>query len=54
MFQNQIPFDTYFQVEPLKEYTKVLTMETFMKEIAAELWPPGNRVGKLKRVNQHN
>ncbi|CAH1994490.1 unnamed protein product [Acanthoscelides obtectus] len=40
----QIPFDTYFKVEPLKEYHKVITMEEFMKEVAPYEWPEDKRV----------
>lgn len=39
----QVPFDTYFKVEPLKEYHRVMTMESFMEELAPTIWPPGNR-----------
>ncbi|XP_071479958.1 GDP-fucose protein O-fucosyltransferase 1-like [Diadema antillarum] len=41
----QIPFDDYFKVEPLREYHRVITMETFMKELAPTLWPKGKRTG---------
>ncbi|CAF0970316.1 unnamed protein product [Brachionus calyciflorus] len=39
----QIPFQTYFKVEPLNEYTKVVLMDDFMKYIAPKVWPKGNR-----------
>ncbi|XP_070531653.1 GDP-fucose protein O-fucosyltransferase 1-like [Ptychodera flava] len=42
---NQIPFDTYFKIEPLKEYHRVITMEKFMKTFSETIWPIGNRIG---------
>lgn len=39
----QVPFDAYFQVAPLGEFTKVITMENFMTALAPSLWPPENR-----------
>ncbi|KAL4219250.1 GDP-fucose protein O-fucosyltransferase [Mactra antiquata] len=39
----QVPFDTYFKAEPLNEYHRVITMETFMSELAPEIWPEGQR-----------
>lgn len=40
----QVPFDTYFKVEKLKEYHDVITMEKFMETIAPEIWPPEKRI----------
>ncbi|XP_075533910.1 O-fucosyltransferase 1 isoform X3 [Dermacentor variabilis] len=39
----QVPFDTYFKVEPLAKYHRVIIMERFMKDLAPSIWPPGNR-----------
>ncbi len=39
----QIPFDKYFQVEPLAKYTSVLLMNDFMDRVATQVWPAGKR-----------
>ncbi|XP_042895208.1 GDP-fucose protein O-fucosyltransferase 1 [Parasteatoda tepidariorum] len=39
----QVPFDTYFKVEPLKSYNNVMTMEEFFKKLAPTIWPKGKR-----------
>ena len=39
----QVPFEKYFQIDPLKEYTKVITMDEFMKHIVPKVWPKGKR-----------
>jgi peptide-O-fucosyltransferase len=43
----QIPFQNYFQVEPIEEYTKVILMDDFMKHLADKVWPPGTRIGMI-------
>lgn len=40
----QVPFDNYFQVEPLQEYHRVLTMEKFMQVVAPHVWPLQKRI----------
>ncbi|CAF0845341.1 unnamed protein product [Adineta ricciae] len=40
---TQIPFDRYFQVEPLRAYTKVILMKDFMVHLAEKIWPKGKR-----------
>lgn len=40
----QVPFDTYFNVESLADYHRVITMHKFMSDIAPFLWPEDKRV----------
>lgn len=44
-FQIQVPFDTYFQVEPLEQFHDVVLMNDFMQNEAPEIWPPEKRTG---------
>lgn len=39
----QVPFDTYFKVDPLLEYHRVQLMDEFMTKYAKKLWPPESR-----------
>lgn len=40
----QVPFDKYFKVDALDEFTKVITMENFMEHLADTVWPPKDRI----------
>ncbi|EDO34766.1 predicted protein [Nematostella vectensis] len=42
---ERISFDSWFRVNPLTQYHRVVTMEKFMKTIAPSVWPPGKRIG---------
>ncbi|KAM7341835.1 O-fucosyltransferase 1 [Cochliomyia hominivorax] len=44
MRSKQVPFNTYFSVEPLKKYHRVLLMEDFMQNLAPTLWPKDKRI----------
>jgi len=41
---NQIPFDTYFKIDVLQEYHRVIAMDDFMQNLAPTLWPPEKRI----------
>ncbi|KAG7177838.1 GDP-fucose protein O-fucosyltransferase 1-like [Homarus americanus] len=49
----QIPFDTYFKVEPLAKYHRVMTMQQFMDQLAQTIWPPEKRIA-FCYVPRHN
>ncbi|XP_046398894.1 GDP-fucose protein O-fucosyltransferase 1 [Ischnura elegans] len=40
----QVPFDMYFNVKPLRNYHRVITMEEFMENLADTVWPPDRRI----------
>ncbi|XP_077289932.1 O-fucosyltransferase 1 [Arctopsyche grandis] len=40
----QVPFDTYFAIEPFKDYHRVITMHQFMEKLADSVWPPEERI----------
>lgn len=39
----QVPFDRYFQVEPIRKFHQVITMHEFMETIADSVWPVNMR-----------
>lgn len=40
----QVKFDKYFKVQPLSEFTRVITMEEFMEHLAPTVWPEDKRI----------
>jgi len=41
---DQIPFEKYFKISAITEYTKAITMDKFFNDgIAAKVWPKGKR-----------
>lgn len=40
----QVPFDEYFRVDALLKFTKVITMENFMQQLAPKVWPVEKRI----------
>ena len=38
-----VPFDAYFNVSQVNDYHRAVTMEQFMSELAASVWPVGQR-----------
>lgn len=51
IFQIQVPFNKYFNIEKLKKCHKVILMEDFMKNLALYVWPPAHRIGIMRQNN---
>lgn len=41
---RQVPFETYFNVDALQTYHRVITMHRFMQELSPRIWPPEKRI----------
>nr|CAJ82404.1 protein O-fucosyltransferase 1 [Xenopus tropicalis] len=39
-----VPYEEFFQLEPLRQFHHVISMEQFMEQLASVLWPPSRRV----------
>lgn len=48
---NFLPFDQVFQIDPLLEKHRVITMEKFMEKYAPLVWSNGKRICDFIRVN---
>ena len=44
-WQRNVGFDEWFQIEAVQEYHRVMTAESFMKDLASSVWPEGKRIG---------
>ncbi|XP_071448235.1 GDP-fucose protein O-fucosyltransferase 1 [Hetaerina americana] len=40
----QVPFDAYFNIDPLQSYHRVMLMEEFMNTLADTVWPAHRRI----------
>ena len=52
--QKQVPFRTYFKVEEIAKYHRVITMEDFMDKLAPAIWPAGKRTGEYLKSRVYN
>jgi peptide-O-fucosyltransferase len=44
------PFESLFQLAPIFQFHRVVSMEEFMREIAPGLWPTEERKGLKRKI----
>lgn len=50
-YQVFAPFEDYFSVDALQVFHRVITMETFMTDIAPVVWPYQKRFSEFSRIS---
>jgi peptide-O-fucosyltransferase len=40
-----VPFSDVFELDPVREYHRIIPLHDFMAQLAPTYWPPGNRTG---------
>ncbi|XP_053555154.1 GDP-fucose protein O-fucosyltransferase 1 [Bombina bombina] len=47
---EHVPYEEFFQLEPLEEFHRIISLEEFMKNVAPTYWPPSKRVAYCFRA----